>query len=229
MVNYRYLGYTYPSVPDGWEPIVRQMLRDIDRKIRPWYVPRFILNWMYWLASGNSVVRVRSRFFYNFNKRFAVFRKCFITDIKDKYGGLRVYGGFSDEVEKIVDAAVQKCDTTCEKCGSEEEVKIVNTGWLFNFCIQCRLNVYKKNIEQFNHYYRKYIPDGYYGLSFYNKDVNYLLIRKFSEFIEKYPDFKFYQLKLKFGVPRLYIDGPPRDEVFEIEEKIARLLKSEEE
>ena len=227
MVNYRYMGYTHLSIPDGWVPIVKQMLRDIDREIRPWYVPRFILNWMYWLASGNSVIRIRSRFFYNFKKRFAAFRKCFITDIKDKYGGLRVYGMFSDEVEDIVNSAIQKCDITCEKCGSSDKVESIDLGWIYTFCNSCKLDAHKQEVEQFNHYYRKFIPDRYYGMSFYNKDVASLLIRKFSEYIEKYPDFKFYQLKLKFGVPRLYVEGPSQEEIFKIEEEIAQILKNE--
>lgn len=221
------MGYTYTSVPDGWVPIVKQMLRDIDKEIRPWYVPRFLLNWLYLLAHGNSVVRVRSQFAYTILQKIPTFSKCFIMDIKDKYAELRVYGAFSPEVEKIIDAAIEQSNLTCERCSSVFRVRVVDYGWLYNLCQGCRVDEQSKRVRSFNELYHEYIPDGHYGLSFYSNKVVRLLMEKFSEYIEKYPDFKFYQLKLKFGAPRLYIDGPPTEEIFDLEDKIAKILKSE--
>ena len=228
MVKYRYMGYTHLSIPDGWVPIVKQMLRDIDKKIRPWYIPRFVLNWIYLLAHGNSVVRVRSWFFYRIIQKIPVFSKCFISDIKDKYAELRVYGSFSPEIEKIVDAAVEKSNFTCERCGSTYKVEVKDYGWLYTLCQSCRIDEDSKRVRQFNEVYSEYIPEGYYGLSFYDIGVIRLLVEKFSQYIIEYDNFKFYQLKLKFGVPRLYIDGPSTEEIFDLEDKIAKILKNEE-
>ncbi len=230
MVKYQYLGFAYPYVvPEGWVPIVKQMFREIDKEIRPWYVPRFILNWIYWLAMEGSVVYTKNRFFYRLMERIPIFYKCRITDIKDKYAGLSISGAFSPEVQKIIDCADDKCDKTCEKCGSTKNVDLILIGsWWYNYCSDCVLIATNKRLRHFNTTYKDRIPERFYGASIPSIPVLSYLDKKFKEFEKEYPDFKFYQLKLKFGNPVLYIDNVPREKIFKIEEEIAEILKNEE-
>jgi hypothetical protein len=136
--KYKYLGYTYLSIPSGWQDIVADMLVRIDKTTRPWYIPRVLLNWLHWLGTGGSVVRVRSWFWFNIFKK--LYSDCAITDIKDKYAGLRVYYSATDEVSKIIEDVIETCDKTCEGCGSTKSVKVVGKGWMYNICKDCRKN-----------------------------------------------------------------------------------------
>jgi hypothetical protein len=136
--KYDHVGYSYPSVPDPWKPIVEEAIVAIEKETWPTWMPMFFKRWIYYLATGNSIVRVRSNFWYKIYKKFNTGS---ITQIKDKYAGLRIYGYFNDECEKIVDKAEILCDATCEKCGSTNGTTIVNDrGWYTNLCRECNPN-----------------------------------------------------------------------------------------
>jgi hypothetical protein len=134
--KYRYLGYTYLSIPKGWKDIVADMLVRIDKTTRPWYIPRVLLNWLHWLGTGGSVFRIRNRFWYNIFRK--LYFECHIHDIKDKYAGLRVYYTGTGRVCQIIDNVIEVCDKTCESCSSTKSVKIVDRGWMYNLCKNCR-------------------------------------------------------------------------------------------
>lgn len=144
--KYQYLGYTYPGVSKHWVPIVEEMFKRIDKQVRPWYIPRFILNIIHYWATGNSVVRVRSWFWYDLLHKIVPIT---IMDIKDKYAELRVYGSFTKEVEAITDWAVSECEKICEKCGSRADVQYCASnggrGWVYNYCIDCRVEAGLEN------------------------------------------------------------------------------------
>lgn len=57
-----------------------------------------------------------------------------ITQIKEKFGGLRFYVGHADDElhDKIV-AAERKSHTMCEVCGDPAETKSIH-GWLSTLC-----------------------------------------------------------------------------------------------
>ena len=134
---YRYLGYSSPDVPDGWKPIVKEMIVNIDRMVRPWYMPRFVLNWLSDLATGGSVVRIKNIYLYSVLRYFIKHNK--ITTIKDKYAGLRVYGYFDNKVDDYVESIIDMCEGICENCGSKIDVKVcVRNGWDYNYCSKCR-------------------------------------------------------------------------------------------
>jgi hypothetical protein len=134
--GYHYLGYTYPNVPEPWRPIVLRLIRDIDRLVRPWYIPRIPLNIINALATNGSVVRVRSRFWLHVLD--SVTKGVRIHDIKDKYAGLRVYGSFTDAIQALVDKAEEDCYNTCEKCGSHDNVQVCGEHWVYSYCGKCR-------------------------------------------------------------------------------------------
>ena len=66
--------------------------------------------------------------------------KVTITQIKEKYGGLRIYfdgGGLSDEAEASIEEAIELAEyraaCTCEDCGSQGQL-YDNHGWYITRC-----------------------------------------------------------------------------------------------
>jgi len=134
--KYRHIGYSYPGVPNGWKNIVEKAIKEIEQEMWPRWIPLFIKRWIHYLATGNSVVRVRSRFWNSVRNKLT--KRQMITDIKDKFATLRIYGYFGNEIEKIIEKAEEECYRTCERCGSDEKVRSVGKGWIYNLCKTCR-------------------------------------------------------------------------------------------
>ena len=58
------------------------------------------------------------------------------TQIKEKYGTLRVYtNGYNEDISKIIGKATKKSCTTCEDCGDKGRRR--NDGWLYTRCDKC--------------------------------------------------------------------------------------------
>ena len=124
---YRHVGFSYPAVPEGWEPIVKRTIVLIEKEIWPGWMPlpvkwlsHWLANykWAYWLRQSLTDGQV-------------------ITEIKEKFATLRVYGLFGKEIDKLVREAETACDKTCQQCGSTDDVKTVDVGWLYNLCAAC--------------------------------------------------------------------------------------------
>lgn len=65
------------------------------------------------------------------------------TQIKEKYGELRIYSeGYFEEVEIMIDEASKKSKTICENCGSTENVKPTKP-WINYLCKDCREKIQK--------------------------------------------------------------------------------------
>lgn len=85
---------------------------------------------------------------YKYNKFFSKFRRRFehmvateidvdITQVKEKYGTLRIYyNGGDDEIGGMIDMAEMMSIYTCELCGSTENVGIT-LGWNTTCCKKC--------------------------------------------------------------------------------------------
>ena len=134
--KYKHIGYSHPAVPEGWKSIVEKAIVDIEKEMWPRWIPMFIKRIIHYLATGNSVVYVKYQFWYKVRKRLT--KGQMVTDIKDKFAGLRIYGHFGDEIEAIVEKAEVECYRTCERCGSNQKVRTVGKGWLYNLCKSCR-------------------------------------------------------------------------------------------
>ncbi len=144
--KYRHVGYSYAGVPIGWNNIVERAVIDIEKAMWPRWMPMFLKRWIHYLATGNSVVRVKFRWAYSLRQKLT--GGCMITDIKDKYAGLRIYCYGNSEMNDIIDRAEDECDKTCEICSSNEDVEIYDHGWMYNLCAKCR--VIKE--EKYNEY-----------------------------------------------------------------------------
>ncbi len=67
-----------------------------------------------------------------------------ICQIKEKFGGLRVYVDTADdEVYKLIEAAEVACDTTCEVCG-ERGTPNGSRGWIRTLCATHRAEENKR-------------------------------------------------------------------------------------
>lgn len=64
-----------------------------------------------------------------------------IVQVKEKFGGLRIYTISSeevyDEVHVVIRNAEQKASKTCEDCGSIENVEERTSGWIRTLCENC--------------------------------------------------------------------------------------------
>lgn len=61
------------------------------------------------------------------------------TQIKEKFGGLRIYtsGSLNMEVYKRLNAAEEEAFKTCERCGDEGRLARTDSGWQFTTCQLC--------------------------------------------------------------------------------------------
>lgn len=65
-----------------------------------------------------------------------------VHQVKEKYAGLRVYystlvEGAREQMEQLVDAAEERCESTCELCGEPGTRHTTPHGWLRTLCSSC--------------------------------------------------------------------------------------------
>lgn len=65
-----------------------------------------------------------------------------VLQIKQKFGGLRIYTNFhTEELDKLIEEAEKKAYNTCEWCGSTKNVTTKPkrvSGWILTLCEKCR-------------------------------------------------------------------------------------------
>jgi hypothetical protein len=138
--KYRHIGISYPGVPEGWIPIVKDAVIRIERIMWPRWIPFPIRQLIHFLAMGNSIVRIK--YWWAYRLRQHVTQGQIITCIKEKFAGLRIYGCYNEDIERIIVEAEIACNNTCQTCGGSGP-RIVNRGWIYNLCSKCET-------EQFN-------------------------------------------------------------------------------
>lgn len=80
-----------------------------------------------------------------YNKDKDVEHRMEIHQIKEKFGELCVYLNFyNDEIDAIIEQAEEEASTTCELCGSKENVGMAYEGWLTTECHDCMVKWCKK-------------------------------------------------------------------------------------
>lgn len=138
--KYRHVGISYPNVPQGWVPIVMRTIVFIEKEMWPRWMPFRLKRFIHWLANGNSVVRVK--YWWAYRLRQYLTKGQMITDIKEKYATLRIYGYFGKEIDTIIEMAEIECSDTCQQCGSRDNVKMNGEGWLYTLCEKCSSGIY---------------------------------------------------------------------------------------
>lgn len=58
--------------------------------------------------------------------------------------------------------------------------------------------------QEFNHKYINYLEEGFYGMQLNDVKIIDWFDRMFSSVLKKIPNFKYYQIKLKFGYVVFY-------------------------
>lgn len=109
--KYNYLGYHYNLfVEEAGEPYeaIERVVRLLDSKAKPKWCPRFILNLLHLFGNGNSVYRVRNFFLHNLLNKLTKGNRLY--DIKEKFGMLRIYGDFDEEVDAAIREAEEIVD-----------------------------------------------------------------------------------------------------------------------
>lgn len=118
--KYRYLGMVNPEVPDPWKPTILNMLISIDKIVKPKYYPRFMLN--LFADRGGYICE----------------DKVYFSQIKQKFGSLRISASYIPEIQVIIDKATTLCNNTCEFCGNIGTENTTIKGWVRNVCITCK-------------------------------------------------------------------------------------------
>lgn len=118
--EYSYLGYTYIPYKENSEPynLVIDFFKEVEKKVRPKYCPKFFLRFLELFGNDNSVSRVRNWWLHNlFNK---ITRNYRIDDCKTKWcdSDIRIYGRFDKELYDKLYILEEKIDKYYknEKC-----------------------------------------------------------------------------------------------------------------
>jgi hypothetical protein len=146
--KYKHIGYSWPGVPKGWEPIVEKALIEIEKEMWPRWIPMFLKRWIHYLATGNSVVRIKYRWAYKL-RSLLTNGQC-IQDVKEKYATLRIYAYARKEICDIIEKAEKECNDTCQDCGGTKGVETVEKGrWYENLCEKCYVPTRKVITEKY--------------------------------------------------------------------------------
>jgi len=121
--KYRYLGQVAPEVPKSWEPHIMEMLIKLDKIARHKFIPLFLLNFI-------------SDVFPSLLEE--LMPSIFITQIKQKFGALRIYGTFTPRAQEIVTKTESLCNNTCEYCGNPNTTHVMVKSWVRNLCATCK-------------------------------------------------------------------------------------------
>jgi hypothetical protein len=78
-------------------------------------------------------------------------------------------------------------------------------------------------VQEFNEKWKDFLEEGYYGLAIDNQNVIEYLDEKFKKLTTENPKFMYSQIKLKFGMSRVYTNGDKMVEM-EIEKEIEKIL-----
>jgi len=97
--RYHYLGISWNIFTEGTDlhGYLEDFIKFVANKAKPWWCPAFVLNLLHLFANDNSIVRCRDMHL-SAALRYLI-RGLLITDIKIKYGTLRVYGYFTKEID----------------------------------------------------------------------------------------------------------------------------------
>lgn len=115
----RGLTPVYFAVGDGWFNLLWDLSEKITDHLKATYIPPKMTE----MSEGKDDVVLHPL-------------GIAITDIKEKYAGLRYYyNGGDDIVDKFVSEAEELSYKTCEKCGNPGEV--IGTGWYTTRCNDC--------------------------------------------------------------------------------------------
>ena len=133
--------YTRKTKVESTEPVIEQ-----PKKI---YTPYELFGNELGISGWSGLIEPLTRKINNFNKEKDENSRILITQIKEKFGSLRYYGFFTEEIQKQVDMAEEASNHICEHCGSVFSVGKYQEGWIETVCRNCAIseNKYGYNYE----------------------------------------------------------------------------------
>jgi NAD-dependent SIR2 family protein deacetylase len=91
------------------------------------------------------------------------------TEIKEKYGQLRIYTSFTDTEENLESKAEMLSEWTCMKCGKQPRDSrgrhIIWRGWIGNYCKDCAKKENKENYKSW-----KQVKKDLFGIHSFSKE-----------------------------------------------------------
>lgn len=82
------------------------------------------------------------------------------------------------------------------------------------------------NKKQFNEKYKEFLTEGFYGLAIQDQEVIDYLDDIFGNVLVHLPNFKYQQIKEKWGYVRFYADVDSTNLLQTIEQKLTSILKA---
>jgi hypothetical protein len=100
--KYSYLGVYWNIFNEGTDNynILDKFIKDVDKIVKPKYIPRWFLNLLHLWGNDNSIIKVRNRRISQYKDKLT--KSILITDIKIKYGTIRIYGYFPQSIEDLI-------------------------------------------------------------------------------------------------------------------------------
>jgi len=100
--KYKYLGISYNifRVNSKNAQLLNDFYEFVDSKIKPWWCPRWFLRFLHLFGNDNSVVRVRSQRLHKLLRWLT--DGVTIQQVKTKFGTLRIYGYFTEEIQNRI-------------------------------------------------------------------------------------------------------------------------------
>lgn len=95
----RYIGIDWNLFKEGTYgyALINEFLNFVAGKARRWWTPFWFLNLLHLFGRDNSIVRCRNIKIFTLCSRLT--NGIMVTDIKEKWGTLRIYGNFTQEIE----------------------------------------------------------------------------------------------------------------------------------
>lgn len=112
--RYGYVGITWNLFRKGTTnyKLLDNFIREFGEYIKPWWCPYWFLNLLHLYGCDNSIVRVRNWWIYELKNKIVHHKM--ISDIKTKYGTLRIYGSWDKYIEDKHKELCKLIDPTLE-------------------------------------------------------------------------------------------------------------------
>lgn len=122
----------------GWDYLTLTAARELDSlwpKCMPNWFKR-LNNYLLFSYGGRSVIKV-TKFYHSKIRKLVPFIKEYprFTQIKEKYGSLRLYSSYNTKIINILENASYEI---CEECGSSQKIGRTE-GWIKTLCKNCAL------------------------------------------------------------------------------------------
>ena len=113
--KYNYLGYLFIPFKTDSKPFnhILNFLKWMDKEVKPKWCPRWFLNLLHLIGNNNSVIQVKNQTLHKLHKKLT--RNIMITDLKTKYGTMRIYGYFTQEIQNEITKVCEKVNPFIEE------------------------------------------------------------------------------------------------------------------